>query len=410
LRNTVDMEPWEVYEHLAERGAIWDDQMGGLLVGSYDLVRATLRQDDAVFQRRKGAQAREDPYLAALQYSMRDITLIYGEEHTRFHRWWYQAVSRANCERWRPTRIRPIVHAAIDRFAGEGRAELVQDYAQQVPIRVAASVLGLPWQDDDWIQRCRAYMDVRFEYQQALHSTELLGRRPDDMDEVGERAITLTRELAERLTPFAERALAGKELGDDLISMYAKDGPDIFPDWGMEDMIAGILTAFFAGSDTTAHAVSNGAYLLLSRPELQDELRAGGEDAAVAFVEEALRILGVAHQNTLDAAEDTEIGGVPVKKGSVVVPVLGAANVDARHYECPFDVKLDRKNPRDHATFWMGPRACGGMWLARAELLELHTALVQRLRNLRLDPEMEPPRMRGWLVRSYRPLHVRFEA
>jgi hypothetical protein len=32
LRNTVDMEPWEVYEHLAERGAIWDDQMGGLLV------------------------------------------------------------------------------------------------------------------------------------------------------------------------------------------------------------------------------------------------------------------------------------------------------------------------------------------------------------------------------------------
>jgi cytochrome P450 len=253
-------------------------------------------------------------------------------------------------------------------------------------------------------------MELRTQYLVALLDLELLNRPRDEIDVIGRKAIALGEELVERLTPYAERALAGKGRGDDMISMYAEDGPGIFPDWGMDDMMAGILTAFFAGSDTTATAVTNGIYLLLTRPGLQDELLVAGEDAFAVFVEEALRILGVSHLRTLNVVQDAEIGGVEVRKGSTVVPVQGAANVDPQHYECPFDVKLDRKNPRDHTTFWMGARACGGMWLARAELLEIYTGLLDRLVDLRLDPEAEQPRVHGWAIRSYRPLHVLFQA
>jgi cytochrome P450 len=408
LRDTIDTEPWQLYEHLQQHGVVWDDQISALLIGSYDLVRSTLRQDEKVFRRPKGDRARNDPYLAALQRSPRDITLIYGEDHQRFHRWWYQALSHTNCERWRPTRIRPVVDAVISRFVGRGRADLSSEFAVQVPIRVIASILGLPWEDDEWIESGRAYMQSRMDYQEACYRAEVLQSPPPDIVEIGQRAAGTANEFGERLVPFVARALAGTHLDDDLISMYAKDGPDIFPDWGMDDMVAGIFTAFAAGSDTTSHGVANGVYLLVTRPELQEELRAGGDAAFAGFVEEALRILGVAHIGTLDVTVDTEIGGIPVKKGSVVVPVLGAANVDPRHYECPFDVRLDRRNPRDHTTFWMGPRACGGMWLARAELVEMYAGLLSRLRDLRLDPAAEVPTLHGWVVRSYRPLHVLF--
>lgn len=400
LRDIADQEPWGFYEQLQRERVVWDGEINRLLVGSYDLVRSTLRRDDRAFRRPKGALALADPYLAGLTRSPRDITLIYGEDHTRFHRWWQAVLSRENCSQWRATRIRPIVHAVIDRFADRGHAELRSEFAVQVPIRVIASILGLPWEDDDWIESCRAFLEAKSEYLFALFDP------PEDLEEIGRRAVAVTDELTERLRPFAERALDGRDLGDDLISMYAQDGPTIFPDWGMDDMIAGILTAFFAGSDTTTYGVSNGVYLLLKHPELQDALRAGGDAAVAAFVEEALRILAVAHFQNLDVIEDTEIGGVEVKKGTVVVPVLAAANLDPGHYECPYDVKLDRERPRDHATFWLGARACGGMWLARAELLEMYTGLLERLDDLRFDPDAEPARLHGWVTRGYWPLNV----
>ena len=74
----------------------------------------------------------------------------------------------------------------------------------------------------------------------------------------------------------------------------------------------------------------------------------------------------------------------------------------------PYDVDLDRKSPRDHTAFFMGPRSCGGMWLARGELAEMYTGIVERLHDLRLDPDAEPPTMHGYVVRGYRPLHALF--
>jgi cytochrome P450 len=410
LSDLVDRPPWDFYERLQQCGVVWDNHLGGLLIGSHELVRSTLRQDETLYRRRTKVQADADPFLAGLLWSQRDITLLHGDSHRRFHAWWYQTVSRAACEAWRPTRIRPIVQMSIDRFIDRGAAELRADFAHQVPIRVIASILGLPWENDDWIDNCRAFIAAKLEYVEALERSELLDGPFGDLEDIGRRAVARTQEFAECVRPFAERAMAGKVIGNDLISMYARDGPDLFPDWGIDDMIAGILTAFFAGSDTPSYAVVNGIYLLLTHSDLQEELRVGGEPAVRVFVEEALRILGVNHLLSREVAEDTEIGGVEVKKGSTVLLVVGAANVDPQRYECPFDVKLDRNRPRDHTAFWMGPRACGGMWLARAELLEMYTALVQRLADLRLDPAAESPRIRGWMVRSYWPLHVRFTA
>ena len=117
LADVIDTEPWDLYERLQGEGVVWDDTIDGFLIGSYDLVRSTLRQDNNVFHNPMGDRAATDPHMVAIHRSPRDIRLIYGEDHHRFHSWWYRALSRTTCERWRPTRIRPIVNAVIDRFA-----------------------------------------------------------------------------------------------------------------------------------------------------------------------------------------------------------------------------------------------------------------------------------------------------
>ncbi len=60
----------------------------------------------------------------------------------------------------------------------------------------------------------------------------------------------------------------------------------------------------------------------------------------------------------------------------------GAANRDERQFECPRDVKLDRKRPRGHLAFGVGAHHCLGAPLARRELYFGFKALVDRVDEL----------------------------
>jgi cytochrome P450 len=401
FKTTLDQEPYEYYERLRESGGVsWDDELNGLLVCPYDLVLDTAQRDKRTFRRPDGDYVKTDPVLAALKGSSRDITILHGAAHQRFHRWWFRVVSPEKVEGWRETRIRPVVHRIIDRFADRGRAELASEFAEMVPMRVIASVLGLPWEDDEWLESCRAFMDTKMDYLEGRQT------RPPNLEEIGQRALELTAELREKLRPFAERGpIPGS---DDMITAYWNDGPSIFPDWNIDDVIGGIMTAFFAGSDTTTYGVTNGLHMLLTRPELQDRLRAGGRPAVDAFVEESLRITGVSHLASLFANEDTEVAGCPIARDGKVMLLLAAANLDPERFPHPQEVDLDRPNPRDHAAFFKGQRSCGGMWLARGELSEMYIGILERLHGLRLDPDAEPPRMSGFVARAYKPLNTLF--
>ena len=68
---------------------------------------------------------------------------------------------------------------------------------------------------------------------------------------------------------------------------------------------------------------------------------------------------------------------------------LGAANRDEARWENPddFDIFRDRKA---HIAFGHGPHTCIGMHLARMETQVAVTGLLDRLPNLRLDPDADP--------------------
>jgi cytochrome P450 len=87
--------------------------------------------------------------------------------------------------------------------------------------------------------------------------------------------------------------------------------------------------------------------------------------------------------------------------------MLGAANRDPERYLDPDRFDIFRE-PKQHISFGHGPHMCLGMHLARIETRVAITALLERLPNLRLDPDAHDPHIHGQIFRSPTSLPVRF--
>lgn len=396
MRSTEDSEPFDFYAELRTQGqVVWDQGLHAWLVNSYAACKEMLLNDEKLFDKvATDPKKREAEVLIA--GGRRHMKFLVGAEHHRMHHWWLRAFSPRRLDHWRDTMILPIANRLVDGFAS-GSAELVDEFAEKLPVRVIGAVMGLPYEDDGWIDHWKRVLDALQEYfDNTLQQT----------DQMTANAIAATNELDEMLMPFVRARRSG--VGDDLIALLWRDGPGLLDGWNEEDVRANVRNMFLGGSDTSTHAIANAFYLLASRPVLQDRLRAAGDEAVGRFVEESLRLYGAIHFRSREAVEDTTIAGCPIHKGDRLASVQASANRDPEHYADPDEIQLDRKAPRDHIAFNFGPRTCVGAALARAEIHHATAVVLDRLRELRLDPDAEPPRFTGFLLRDYRPLNILF--
>ncbi|HVA85056.1 MAG TPA: cytochrome P450 [Candidatus Saccharimonadales bacterium] len=110
-------------------------------------------------------------------------------------------------------------------------------------------------------------------------------------------------------------------------------------------------------------------------------------------------------------AGDVELGGQTLRQGDLLRQALGSANRDPARFADPGSF-LDRAPSARHLGFGRGPHFCVGAPLARLQAQVAVDALVRRLPNLRLDPEVDPtPEFRpGITNRGLRSLHLAFDA
>ena len=105
--------------------------------------------------------------------------------------------------------------------------------------------------------------------------------------------------------------------------------------------------------------------------------------------------------------EDIDFHGVQIPKGSVLHICLGAANRDPARWDHPDQYEITR-SMRPTLAFGSGPHICLGMHVARAEMTVGINTLLDRLPNLRLDPDAEPPQYVGFYERGATALPVLF--
>ncbi|HZR81034.1 MAG TPA: cytochrome P450 [Candidatus Binatia bacterium] len=304
-------------------------------------------------------------------------------EHRRYRSLIQQAFTLKAMERWERDIVAPIVNALIDRFVDRGRADLVRELTFPFPIQVIAGMLGLPEEDLPQFHRL---------------AVELISIAVDIP-----RGFAASQGLRDYFAGILERRRA--EPRDDVISMLAQaelDGQRLTD----EEIFAFLRLLLPAGAETTYRSSSN---LLLGLLENPDQLRALRDDRSLMrqAIEEGLRweapLTGIARL----ATRDVEVAGVKIAKGSVVSVCMGAANHDETRWESPerFDIF---RTPKPHVAFATGPHTCLGMHLARMETTVALNAVLDRLPNLRLDPDAEDVHITGLGFRAPRKLPVVF--
>ena len=88
--------------------------------------------------------------------------------------------------------------------------------------------------------------------------------------------------------------------------------------------------------------------------------------------------------------------------------MLASANREETRFLDPDHFDIFRQEPKTHISFGHGPHVCLGIHLARMEMRVALNLLLDRLPNLRLDPEAADPHIRGQVFRSPTAIPVLF--
>ncbi|MCK1596004.1 cytochrome P450 [Bradyrhizobium sp. 164] len=396
IKSLIDKDPFPAYEELRKGGPLfWDSGFKCWVVLSYDLCR-TVEFDEGTYRALPpmdeppvSFEIKGDPGRTA-------VSVLTGEEHARMRRFYLKFLNTSLMPEYRAEHVLPVINHIIDRFAEEGSAELGSQFADEVTVRVMASLFGLPWKDDALMADMSRYND------DIIASFTM--RFADD--EANGPALRASAELNKILLPL----ILGRKRarGSDFISQIWTRAEEEFRDTDVDHIIGIVRDIALGAGDTTKNAIANLIYMFLSDRAVREIVTKDQEGPLNVLVEETLRLVGPLPWRFRKANRDVSLAGVTVKKDDKLCLLHAAAGRDPDHYSCPHMLDLNRKRPTDHLQFSVGSRICPGMHLARLLMRESVKALIARFPNLRLDPAKEPPSFRGLSPRSFRPLQVRF--
>lgn len=305
-------------------------------------------------------------------------------EHPRYRRLFQRAFMPQTVAQWGKELVPRVVDGLVARFATRGSAELVSEFTIQYPFEVIYGQLGLPSYDLEIFHRLAAgLMCIMVDYAHAAEASQKMG--------------DYFRVLLQ------ERRGSG---GDDLISLLANaeiEGERL-PEEVSESFLRQLMNA---AGDTTYRSTGSLLVGLLTHPEQLAAVRSDRTLIARA-IEEALRWDGPLTVLTRQATRDLVLDDVQIAAGTKIDVVAGSANRDPARFPDPDSFDIFRP-PARHMAFAFGPHICIGQHLARLEMTRALNAMLDRLPNLRLDPDYPPPRVVGLNSRAPAAIHVLFD-
>src|SRR5947209_4847008 len=278
-------------------------------------------------------------------------------------------------------RVEQIADELLAEMAKHDTLDLVKHYAEPLPVRIIAEILGIPphmhAQLVEWGNAAAVTLDPALTYP------------------VFKRAAIALREMHLWLDQHLNELR--RNPGDDLMSKLAvlrDEGESL----NQVELCSVALLVTGAGFETTVNLISNGVMALLQHPDQLEILR---NDASLweNAADEILRWDSPVQATARFAAEDTVVCGHPVKKGRFVTLMLAGANRDPDVFPNPHEFDVRRANARDHLGFSAGIHFCLGASLARLEGAVALRKLFERFPDLSLDgiPSRRPLRvLRGF--------------
>jgi cytochrome P450 len=238
---------------------------------------------------------------------------------------------------------RRFCHSLIDAFAGQDVVDAARDYAQHIPVRVIADMLGFPPEDGP---QFRTFVE------------DLLEGINLPPDERIERVSRLFDYLLAQVNDHLEHQR------DDLTSYLINAelyGRKLDP----SHVVGTMALLLIAGIDTTWSAIGASLWHLAKTPG--DRRRLAAEPGLLpTAIEEFLRAFAPVTMARL-VRDDVHWRGVDMKADDWILLSFPAANRDPAQFDRAGEVVIDREVNR-HAAFGLGIHRCLGSHLARMEV------------------------------------------
>jgi cytochrome P450 len=262
-----------------------------------------------------------------------------------------------------------------------GHFDLIADFAEPLPVKVIAHLLGFPESDEHLLRP----------WSQAI--VKMYEVSPSEQEQLA------AQQASEQFAQYVQHLMVQRQLkpGTDLISDLAlveQDGEKL----NAHELIATCVLLLNAGHEASVNGFGNGMVATLGNPEQLDLLKTSPDSIAGTAVDEFLRFDSPLHLFERTATEDTVIGGVDVKAGQKIAALLGSANRDEEVFDKPTELDLTR-SPNPHIGFGAGIHFCIGAPLAR---LEMATALPELMRAFpAIELFAEPVLRDTFVLRGY---------
>jgi len=347
----------------------WNDNYGGFwFLSSYDAVSQTARDDDTFSHKYEPNAADGVDYQGEMGVPRPEgqPALGIGEVDGPYH----LALRHALAPFFSPGAVQNMkpfmeqkAHEFLDQHIGDGRMDLVRDYASPVPAILTMKLMGLPY--DNWHLYANLFHSVMAVPQDSDEYINAIAKVPAMMQGVLDYAAARRTKPEDDLTSFLiQFEFEGQRLTDEQLLNIL---------W---NLIAG-------GVDTTTSQTALTLLHLGTHPELRQQLIDHPELYRTA-TDEFLRYFSVNQTLSRTVTRDVELNGQHLRKNDRVVISWLSANHDEQEFDRPDEVILDR-TPNRHLAFGLGPHRCIGSHLARLMSEVMVKAVLDRIPDYQVD-------------------------
>jgi cytochrome P450 len=373
--------PYDDYQYLREQAPVYyAEDSRVFIVTSYRLIMEVLRNPGLFSSMPQPGST--PPFLISQAAEQIIIEQGFGRymptivtndppSHTAYRKLVNNAF-RAGRIRQMEAYIAAIVTETLDAMARETTCDAMAALAVPLPMFVIADQLGVPREDfprfKEWSDAWVIGLGLPVPEDQLIAAAHL----------VVEMQHYIMARIHER------RARPANDIMSDLVQADF-DGVRKLTDLEILSIVEQILVA---GNETTTSGIGNGLLALAKDQALQARLRAAPADVD-AFVEEILRLESPVQGLFRYVAAATELGGVALPAGAVVMVRYAAGNRDEARFAAPAVCDLGRKDGGAHIAFGAGAHHCVGSELARAEMRAAFAGMLARFTNFSLIPGTE---------------------
>lgn len=405
------IEPYETYQTLRDEAPVYlVEDLGIYMVTRYDLLREAIRDTKTYSSKfdqvlggaqmmalEMAAQDVKDRFLA-IQSEMIEVppTMLTLDEpdHSKYRSLVSKLFTGSRIKSMAAD-VQKVIDDTIASFIdGPTEIDFMKEFAFPVPLRIIADRLGIPEDGRDFFD------DAATAAASALRMVPL---PPEEML----RRAQLGLDLQNFLVDIVEKRRVKPE--DDMITILANSKLEDEDRYLTHGECISVLNQFLvAGHETTTSTFGWGMHNLCRRPELQDQLR-GNPGNIKTFCEESMRVETPVAGLPRVVTKDTELGGVPLKAGDLIMLRYAAANRDERQFPNPTEIDLQREKVGMQMAFGSGVHHCIGAPLARQELNLGWLALMDRMENVQMAQGEQPKAEPSLILRNLPTLNITYD-